>query len=87
MRVDDGEGPQKQFYEDPSLAEDEHKLAEAIEEKRRIEEALNPMSLDFNTPASMNQSLSKMPSPKEPITPADGKLESDLKPVVEEEDK
>lgn len=44
-----GEGNEKQFYEDPSLAGDEAKLAAEMDEKRRVEDALRPMSMDMTS--------------------------------------
>ena len=39
----------KQLYEDSELIEDEAKLAAKIDEKRRVEDALRPMSMDINS--------------------------------------
>lgn len=39
-QVTPAEKPAKQFYEDPTLLEDEHRLAVELEEKRMINEAL-----------------------------------------------
>ena len=54
-----------------------------MEEKRRVDEALQPMSLDLNTPAE-----NTVPSSAQVVSPSgEGKLETELKPVAEEEDK
>ena len=52
--------PQKKFYEDATLAEDEHAMNNMLEEKRRVEELLKPQSLDLGSPTPQN--LSKNPS-------------------------
>ena len=44
-----GEGNEKQFYEDPSLAGDEAKLAAEMDEKRRVEDALRPMTMEMTS--------------------------------------
>ena len=46
----EGEEKKKEFYEDATLGEDENKYREREAEKRRIEEALNPDSLDLASP-------------------------------------
>lgn len=56
----DEEHKGKNFYEDPTLARDEIKLNDEIEEKRRIEEALRPQTIDMTSPKS--GSLSKINS-------------------------
>ena len=43
------EGGNKEFYEDPTLVEDEARLAAELEEKRRVEDALRPMSMEMDT--------------------------------------
>lgn len=37
------------FYEDPTLIEDELKMNEEMEERRRLEDALRPHTIDMNT--------------------------------------
>ena len=39
--------PQKKYYEDPTLAEDEHRMNAELDEKRRVEELLRPASIDL----------------------------------------
>ena len=53
--------PQKKYYEDPTLAEDEHRMNAELDEKRRVEELLRPASIDLNSPPG-GQELSKNPS-------------------------
>ena len=48
---DKGEG-KKKFYEDPTLHEDEQKMNEVLEEKRRVEDMLQPASVDLGSQAA-----------------------------------
>jgi hypothetical protein len=70
----------KTFYEDPSLADDEQKAKEELEEKLKVEELLRPKTFDLDTPASPGM-LSQNPGSVAPeeIKETDEKAEDDEK--------
>lgn len=75
---DKGEG-KKKFYEDPTLHEDEQKMNEVLEEKRRVEDMLQPGSVDLGSQAAgsasnlqtINNSSQKLPGAGEEIKEMD----------------
>ena len=72
----EGTSRQKTFYEDPTLSDDEKKAEEAAEEKRAIEEALRPATIDLNTP-NENGAITKTNSLARLQTEAEGAIPED----------